>query len=57
MTPPFGIVLYQVRGLLNLNMKRLIREVLPFIGIMLLVLFIISTFEELVLFIPNLIYG
>ena len=57
MSPPFGIVLYQVRGLLGLKMGRLVRECLPFIGIMLLVLAIITLLPDLVLLIPNLIYG
>lgn len=57
MTPPFGIVLYQVAGLLQIDMHSLIKASIPFIGILLLVLLLITLIPELVLFIPNLIYG
>ncbi len=57
MSPPFGIVLYQVTGLLGLKFTRVAKACLPFIGIMLLVLMIIVFCPDLILFIPNLIYG
>ena len=57
MTPPFGIVLYQVRGLLKANFGKLVKECLPFIGIMLIVLAFITFVPQAVLFIPNWIYG
>ena len=57
MTPPFGLVLYQVAGLTQCNIGKLIKECIPFIIIMVIVLFIISYCEGLTLFIPNLIYG
>lgn len=57
MTPPFGVVLYQVAGLLQIKMQSLIKASLPFIGILILVLLLITFIPQLVLIIPNLIYG
>ena len=56
MTPPFGIVLYQVRGILGVEFSKLVKACLPFIGIMLLVQATITLFPGFVTFIPNLLY-
>lgn len=56
MTPPFGIVLYQVRGILNVNFGKLVKACLPFIGIMLIVQAIITLFPGFITFLPNLVY-
>ena len=56
MTPPFGLVLYQVAGLTKCSVAKLAKECLPFIGIMVIVLFIITYSETLALVIPNWIY-
>ena len=56
MTPPFGIVLYQVRGLLNVEFGKLVKACLPFIGIMLIVQAVITIFPGFVTFLPNLVY-
>lgn len=57
MTPPFGLVLYQVAGLTKCSVAKLAKECLPFIAIMVIVLFIITYSETLALAIPNLIYN
>lgn len=57
MTPPFGLVLYQVAGLTRCHIGKLIKECIPFIIIMIVVLFVITYWESFTLFIPNLIYG
>ena len=57
MSPPFGIVLYQVIGLLNLKYTEVCKAVMPFLVIMLIVLAIIVLCPNLILFIPNLLYG
>jgi len=57
MSPPFGIVLYQVSGLLGVKLTKLIKATLPFLGIMLLVLGLITFIPQVTLIIPNLIYG
>lgn len=57
MTPPFGLVLFQVAGLTKCSVTKLAKECLPFIAIMVVVLFIITFSQTLALVIPNLIYG
>ena len=57
MTPPFGIVLYQVAGLLRVPLARLSKLILPYCLIMLAVLLLCTFIPEIVLLIPNLLYG
>ena len=57
MTPPFGVVLYQVSSLMGLKFTKVAKATIPFIGIMLLVLAIIVLCPKLILFLPNLLYG
>lgn len=57
MSPPFGLVLYQVSGLLDIDLWTLSKAVLPFIIIMIVTLLITTFCPEVILFIPNLIYG
>jgi len=57
MTPPFGVVLYQVASLTDTNLTKLIKHSLPFLFIMLFVTLLLVFFPQLTLFIPNLIYG
>ncbi len=57
MTPPFGIVLYQVKGIINVNFGKLVKECLPFIVIMLIVLAVISFCPDFTMFLPRLVYG
>lgn len=57
MTPPFGLVFYQVAGLTKCSVTKLAKECLPFIAIMVAVLFILTYSESLALAIPNLIYN
>lgn len=57
MTPPFGIVLYQVGGLLDIPLPRLVKASLPFLGVMLFVLLLICIIPGVTLWIPNLMYG
>ena len=56
-SPPFGVVLYQVKGALKCDFGKLVKECVPFMIIMLVVLLIISFIPDVTLFIPNLLYG
>lgn len=56
-TPPFGVVLYQVKGLINANLGKMIKECIPFMVILLIVLMVITFVPQFTLFIPNLLYG
>ncbi len=51
-TPPVGTVLYVGCGLSKLSMAKLVGPTLPFIGAMVVVLFLITFFPDLILWIP-----
>ncbi len=57
MSPPFGLVLYQVCGLLDIDLWSMAKACFPFIIIMIIDLMIITFLPDLVLWIPNLVYG
>ena len=57
MSPPFGIVLYQVIGLMGLRFSEVCKAIIPFLIIMLIVLAFIATCPGLILYIPNLLYS
>ena len=56
-TPPFGVVLYQVKGALNCDFGKLVKECIPFMIILVIVLLVIAFVPQFTLFIPNLLYG
>jgi TRAP-type C4-dicarboxylate transport system permease large subunit len=53
-TPPFGMLLFVVSGISKTPLKDIIKEILPMVGVIIIVLFIITYIPELVLFIPHL---
>ncbi len=55
-SPPFGVVLYQVKGLIGADMGKMIKECIPFMIILLIVLMVITFIPQFTLFIPNLLY-
>lgn len=57
MSPPFGIVLYQVAQLLEMKLERLIKASLPFLIMMIIMAFLLALVPELSLWVPNLLYG
>ena len=57
LTPPFGMVLFQVSGLLGIPTTSLTKASFPFLMVMLLVLFLITYIPEIVLFLPRIVYG
>lgn len=56
-TPPVGMCLYPVCTLGNIKMQTLVKELLPFLGILLIVLFMITYIEPLVMFLPTVLMG
>lgn len=54
LTPPFGMLLFLMSGLTKLPMSSILRELVPYIVILVGVLLLISLVPQLVLFIPNL---
>lgn len=57
MTPPVGVIMYTVCGLLDVKTDRYVRESLPFILAILALLTVLALFPDLVLFLPQLVYG
>jgi tripartite ATP-independent transporter DctM subunit len=56
-TPPMGLALYVVSDISRLPVERIVRDVMPFYLPMLAALLIVILFPELVLFLPNLVFG
>lgn len=54
-TPPFGMLLFITSGISQTPLKKIIKEIMPMVGVMLVVLFLITYLPEIVMFIPNLI--
>lgn len=54
LTPPVGILLYICGNFAGVKIERVVREVLPFLGVGLAVLLLITFFPSLVLWLPNL---
>jgi tripartite ATP-independent transporter DctM subunit len=53
-TPPYGLLLFIMTRIAEVPMRDLVRDVLPFIGVMVLSLVIITFFPETVLWLPHL---
>jgi tripartite ATP-independent transporter DctM subunit len=57
LTPPVGLLLFVVMGVCNVKLKDVIKPLMPFIIVLTAVLFLITYYPQLVLFIPDLIMG
>jgi tripartite ATP-independent transporter DctM subunit len=59
LTPPFGFALFYLRGVApaSVTTGQIYRGVIPFVGIQLLALLILSVFPALVTWLPELLYG
>lgn len=53
-TPPVGMNLFVIKGITGLPFNDVVRGSLPFVGVLILGLLILTIFPEIVLFIPNL---
>jgi tripartite ATP-independent transporter DctM subunit len=57
-TPPFGVLLFIVSSTTRTALKDVIREIWPFLGIMLVALLVLILFPDIVLWVPRLLgYG
>jgi tripartite ATP-independent transporter DctM subunit len=54
-TPPFGLLLFMMGKIAEVPLTDLVREVLPFLGVMLGALALVTLFPDLVLFLPRLL--
>jgi C4-dicarboxylate transporter DctM subunit len=57
LTPPVGILLYICGNFANVRIEAVVREVLPFLGVGLIILAIITVFPATVLWLPKLVLG
>lgn len=57
MTPPFGITLFIASDIAGIPFHRVVKGVIPFLSMLLVVLFLIIIFPNLVTFLPNLLLG
>jgi len=53
-TPPYGVLLFIVSGISNTPLRSVIKEILPMIVAMLIVLAVLTYVPSIILFIPNL---
>jgi C4-dicarboxylate transporter DctM subunit len=56
-TPPVGMCLYPVMTLGNITMAELVKEIIPFIIVLMIVLIIITYFSPIVTILPKLLLG
>lgn len=54
-TPPFGSMMFTVCSILRVRMVDFVKEILPLLAALLIVLMILTYFESLVMFLPNLL--
>jgi len=53
-TPPYGLLLFMMVKIAEVSLKDLVREVMPFLGAMIVALALITFIPEIVLFLPRL---
>src|SRR5690606_4579491 len=53
-TPPYGLLLFMMQRIANISMRELLRDVWPFLCVMLLALGLVTMFPQLVLWLPQL---
>jgi len=54
-TPPYGLLLFMMTRIAGIPLKDLVREVMPFLGVMVGALALITFVPDLVLFLPRLL--
>jgi C4-dicarboxylate transporter DctM subunit len=54
LTPPVGIVMFVICQIAKLTVEEFAKATWPFILILIVVLFVVTTFPHLVLFLPRL---
>ena len=52
-TPPFGMVLFIVTGIGKTQMSKVIKEIIPMVAIMILLLLLCTYVPQIIMFIPN----
>ncbi len=57
MTPPIGVTMYTTCSILDCPVETYTKESVPFVVAIVLLLVVLAFFPQLVLFLPNMIYG
>ena len=57
LTPPVGVAMYIVCGILKVSMPEWIKESVPFLITIIIVIALLVLFPDLATFLPDLIYG
>ncbi len=57
LTPPLGINLFVAKSLTDLSFERIAKSVIPYVIVLVIMTLIIARFEDIVLFLPRLLYG
>ncbi|GBU09052.1 C4-dicarboxylate ABC transporter [Gammaproteobacteria bacterium] len=57
MTPPVGVAMFTVCGILKCELDEYTREALPFLAAVIALIIVMILFPEIVLFLPNLVFG
>ena len=53
-TPPYGLLLFMMTRIADVSLVELVREVMPFLGVMLAALVLVTLLPDVVLFLPRL---
>ncbi|MCT7377099.1 TRAP transporter large permease [Chelativorans salis] len=53
-TPPYGVLLFVINAVTDIPLKDIIREIWPFMGVLLAALLVMILFPQIVLFLPEL---
>jgi TRAP-type C4-dicarboxylate transport system permease large subunit len=53
-TPPYGLLLFMMTKIADVSLMELVREVLPFLAVMLGALAVVTLMPDLVLLLPRL---
>jgi len=54
-TPPYGLLLFLMTKIADIPLRDMVREVMPFLGVMFVALAVITLFPDFVLFLPRLL--
>jgi TRAP-type C4-dicarboxylate transport system permease large subunit len=52
-TPPYGLLLFMMTRIAEVPLRDLVREMMPFLGVMFVALALIAYLPDLVLFLPR----
>jgi tripartite ATP-independent transporter DctM subunit len=55
-TPPVGVCLFGVSAIAKMSIEKIVRAYIPFLAILVIVLFVLIFFPQLSLFLPNLFF-